>query len=315
MDQKNDRPADGERDLAGKMLDAEIVAVLEERAGRLALSSDIFSGRVVRRPEELLDALAETLRLAILPPEAEYSFPGEGEKRAEEIILSAGANPRRYRNWVIFALPEADKIKPARDCARKYIVSRRQEGEKTASEALDQAVREAYSVLLVPEAPDKKSCFLRSVRLRAGRGGWADSAAHSLREEDALIDVWDPVSLQEHLQRHYFKKGSPEVTLARVWDDLCRHCCMERLLNEKVLFESARQGVEMGLFGRAAEKKGQGYRDLVIGRAAAVSPDSLLVCKQRAEDYLEEGRRRKQERVLKTLEQIFPPKQEKPADE
>ncbi|MBQ1456420.1 MAG: hypothetical protein IIZ25_11315 [Thermoguttaceae bacterium] len=311
MERKDTSASEG---VTGKISDAAIAAELAERAGRLALSSDLFTGLVVRRPEDLPDTAAEKLLLAILPPEPGFSFPAEGEKRAEEILLGAGANPRRYRNRVIFALPEADKIEPARDAARRFIASRGQEGERAASEALDQAVWESYSVLLVPEAPDKKSCFLRSVRLRGGRGGWADSAAGTLRDEDALIEVWDPVPLGEHLRRYYFKKGLPEVTPARVWDDLCRYCCMERLLNVNVLFESARQGVEMGLFGRAAEKKEQGYRDLVIGSDAALSPDSLLVCKQRAEDCLEEERRRKQEQVMKTLEGMYPPRPEKPAD-
>ncbi|MBQ2682459.1 MAG: hypothetical protein IJG02_01125, partial [Thermoguttaceae bacterium] len=209
---------------AGKNPDTEIAAELLERAGQLALSSDVFIGLVVRRPEDLPDTAAEKLQLAILPPDPGFFLHDGGEKRAEEILLGTGANPRRYRNRVIFALSEADKIERARDDAQKYIVSRGEEGEKTASEALDRAVDEAYSVLLVPESPDKKSCFLRSVPVHVGRGSWAESAVGALREEDALLDVWDPVSLQEHLQRYYFKKGSPEVTLARVWDDICRHC-------------------------------------------------------------------------------------------
>ena len=310
MDNKNTNASEN---LPGKISDAEIAAELLERAGWLALPSDVFTGLVVRRPEDLRDTAAEKLQLAILPPEPGFFLHDGGEKRAEEILLGAGANPRRYRNRVIFALSEADKIERARDDAREYIVSRGEEREKTASEELNRAVQRAYSFLLVPESPGKTSCFLRQVSL-TGYGIWADPVAQSLREEDALLDVWDPVSLGEHLQRYYFRRYASEVTLARVWDDLCRHCYMERLQNENVLFESARQGVEMGLFGCAAEKKGQGYRDLVIGRAAALSPDSLLVCKQRVEDCLEDQRRRKQERVLKTLDQMFPEEPEKPDD-
>ncbi|MBR2586492.1 MAG: hypothetical protein IKE64_13790 [Thermoguttaceae bacterium] len=313
MDNKNTNASEN---LPGKISDAEIAAELLQYAGWLALCSDVFTGMVVRRPEDLPDTVAEKLLLAILPPEPGFFLHDGGEKRAEEILLGTGANPRRYRNRVIFALSEADKIERARDCARTPFAIRTQEGEGDSliPDPLLQAVDEAYSVLLVPESPGKTSCFLRPVSL-TGHGIWADPVAQSLREEDALLDVWDPVSLQEHLQRYYFKKGSSEVTLARVWDDLCRHCYMERLQNENVLLESARQGVEMGLFGCAAEKKGQGYRDLVIGRAAGLSPDSLLVCKQRVEDCLEDQRRRKQEGVLKTLEQMFPEEPEEPDDE
>ena len=313
MENKNTNASEN---LTGKISDAEIAAELLQYAGWLALSSVVFTGMVVRRPEDLPDTAAETLQLVILPPEPGFFLHDGGEKRAEEILLGAGASPRRYRNRVIFALSEADKLERASDCARTPFAIRTEEWgrHRLFLDPLDQAIQEAYSVLLVPETPDKKSCFLRSVPVHVGRGSWAESAAGALREEDALLDVWDPVSLQEHLQRYYFKKGSPEVTLARVWDDICRHCYMERLQNENVLFESARQGVEMGLFGCAAEKKGQGYRDLVIGRAAGLSPDSLLVCKQRVEDCLEDQRRRKQERVLKTLEQMFPEEPEKPDD-
>ena len=314
----NKKDINSPEDLAGKISDAEIAAVLDERAGQLAFSSDVFAGRVVRRPEDLPDT-PKDLKLAILPPEPGYTFPGEGEKRAEEILLSAGANRRRCRNRVIFALPEADKIEPARDGARKYILSRGQEGEKAASEALDQAVRKAYSVLLVPESPDKKNCVLRVVRLCDGCDDrdWAKSAAGILIDGEALLPpYWDPDELGEHLDRYYFKKDSPEVKLTRVWGDLCRRCYMPRVQNASVLLQGILMGVVLGRFGCAAGKDDEEYQDLVIGSVPKFSPRSLLVSRQRAEEYYrEEAWRQKLEEILEKLKKMLPPKPEEPDDE
>ncbi len=157
MKKKN---TNGSEDLAGNVSDDAVAAELCDRAKQLASSSHIFSGRIVRRPEDLPDTVTENLQLAILPPETSFSHSKGGETRAEEILLGAGAKPRRYRNRVIFALPSGDLLTRARWLARKYLASRGQEGERDASAALNRAVREAYPFLLVPEMPKGKTCSL-----------------------------------------------------------------------------------------------------------------------------------------------------------
>ena len=329
------KKTNGSENLAGNVSDD--TAVLLDRVGWF-VSCSTFTDRIVRRPEDLPDT-AEGLYLAILPPEAGYTFPGEGEKRAEEILLGTRAKPRRYRNRVIFALPKAGVIERARECAREYSASRGQEGEKAASEALDRAVQEAYSVLLVPEMPDKKTCVFRQVfisardryrpfinsdfagvgpfRSRIFRGRnhrrirsrdinlsalepysseavlhyrFTHYTAQILRDKGALIYDWSPDELLSHLENYYFKEGSLDVSLARVWDDLCRHCYMKRLVDQSVLLKSARIGIERGLFG-CLER----YLEMIRGgrHRFTLSLDNHLIRKLHIWGYKAPGRRRK----------------------
>ncbi|MBR2584314.1 MAG: hypothetical protein IKE64_02625, partial [Thermoguttaceae bacterium] len=311
---------------AAKVTDTEIIAELQKRVTALIdTRSEIFTSHIVRDSGDLPDKLTDRLRLAILPMVSDCAYPDNAKKCADDIYLNAGENLRQYRNRVIFAPPETNKINQARESAKQFLawsrildegkdgqlnldniqIRQAEKGKKDTSGELDRQTFDAYTRLLVPEIDsDKTTCYLREVPLRDREKSLAASAAKALRNEDAFLEDWDPVSLSEHLESFYFN-NAPVVSVSQVWEDLGKHCYMERILSEQVLFDSIRQGVEDGLFGCAAEKTEHGYRDLVLGETARdVTLDTLLVSKDRAEEYQEEERRRKQEPVIKTLEQM-----------
>ena len=309
---------------AAKVTDTEIMDELRERVARQIDSrSEIFTSHIVRESGDLPDKLTDLLQLAILPMLSDCAYPDNAKKCADDIYLNAGENLRQYRNRVIFAPPETNKINQARESAKQFLawsrileegkdgqlnldniqIRQAEKGKKDTSGELDRRTFDAYTRLLVPEIDsDKTTCYLREVPLRDREKSLAASAAKALRNEDAFLEDWDPVSLAEHLESFYFN-NAPVISVSQVWEDLGKHCYMERILREQVLFDSIRQGVEMGLFGCAAEKTDHGFRDLVLGDSPwAVSLQTLLVSKDRAEEYQEEERRRKQEQLEKSFE-------------
>lgn len=295
------------REDLGMGVDVAISVELRERVLQLFRPlSKLFTLRFVRDTDDLPDTASDDIDLVILPVDVEYAAVGHAEKHAEDILAHAGENDRRYRNRAIFAPPAANLVRSVRACAEQFVtrgpISAQE--ERRISDALDRAVKEAYTTLLVPEMLDESSCLLRPVTPRAGRLEKAESTLHALRDEDAVIDVWDPISLLEHLEEHYFKRGQPEVTLGQVWDDLCRYCYMERLLNRSVLLESANQGVEMGLFGCALEKTNKGPQNPGVEVVSPLSANTLFVSRERAEEYRDDERRQKQEALGRSLDKI-----------
>lgn len=306
---------------AVRVTGAEITALLRDRVTKLAGNrGNIFTSYIVQNSGDLPDKLTETLQLAVFPMISECSYPNGAPALAEDVLRNAGENLRNYRNRVIFAPPEGTKVSKARELAKTYLAwcqileegktgqlnldkvqSRQAEEEKKRTLGLlEQEVEGAYVRILVPELPDEraKTPSLRPVSLRAREQGLAATAAKTLRGEDAFLDVWDPDSLREHLERHGFQGDAEDVSARRVWDDLGKYCYMERVLHPQVLLDSIRQGVEKGLFGCALGKDDQGgYRNLTMGSALlSLTLDAILVSRRQVEKCREEEKRKEEER-------------------
>ncbi len=271
-----------------KVEDADAEKAVKNAITRLLGSSTSFSGIHVFTPSgDIPDEIGRGPRLVVLRPfiSAAYSRANETPAftAATAILTQRDAQPRRFRNRMVFLAPDDSKVMQllfqAKCCvAWDEIVRDIDEGrlnldagrakqgrsEQTSSRrVLDQVIAECYRFVLTPYGEDTRKTQFDVQRLGTGLSSIAQTIQNALVSNELVISSkWASVHLKHLLDKYYFKDGVEQVSVKKVWHDICSFYYMPRLLDEGIFEQAVVDGVADGVYGYAMAQDGEKYLGL-----------------------------------------------------
>ena len=266
------------------------------------------------------DTVHDGLDLVVMPPDPKIAFSAHAQpakeaayKAAREVMQSRGGVPRlNTMNRMVFLFPEqsgvAQLFDQAKTClAWKEIVEASNAGVLTldnlqvhdaktkmagSEQLLTTRMRECYKHLLVPETgTDGKTIEFRSFIVTGTAANSVASLAEDvLTNEELLVPSWSPIHLGTVLETYF--KNAAEVSIKKLWKDICQYPMFPRLLNEGVLVATVKQGIENGgMFGYADGKVNGKYSGFKYGEPVTIltpiNDTALLISHEKAEEVHE----------------------------
>lgn len=260
----------------------------------------------------------QCVRLVILKPKDTYK-PGDSpaQKMAEEILNNRGTAPRRYRNMLVFMVPDANKLGALQQEAKRYLAWKSILAEKEelnldtvqireannnltrCDQTVDMRLKELYCCLLVPyidEYGDMREVQWEVENVGGGNDSIPAKAIRSLKQSEQLISRWAPALLKMCLDNLLWKDTN-HISIKSLWDYLTTYLYLPRLANRDVLEVTIHEGLaSTEFFALAAAFENNRYVDLKYNRDVPALHDSdLLVKVDAAKKQLEEDRRREEE--------------------
>jgi predicted AAA+ superfamily ATPase len=244
-------------------------------------------------------------RLVILSPEFPHSLRDENSparKEAAAILDSRGSSPRNYKNTLIFLAGDANRLRELEQAVRQYLAwssifddkvtlnldefQKRQAEtkKKSADEAVDLRITEAYHWLIVPGQSDPKGSLEWTDLKLQGQDSLAGRAAKKLRNEECLLVQMGAIRLRTELDRVPLWSGS-HVGIKQLCEYTARYLYLPRLRDEQVLIAAIHEGVsslvwsETFAYAEGYDEQRKRYQGLRAGQAARVVVDdrTLLV--------------------------------------
>ncbi len=243
-------------------------------------------------------------RIVVLPPDATHRRQrddSEAMGQAAKILSERGNAQRLYKNMLIFIAPDENGMAGLETAVRDYLAwrsisddeetlnldaqQRRQVGNslKTADNTISSRLQEAYQWLIVPEQPEPLGPIALKAHRISGSDSLYDRAAQWLRTNDALIRDFSPDSLKMDLDNYIWNdERGYEVGLRQLWGYFAQYCYLPRLLEQDVLLQAVRDGVNRidAPFAYATGTDGDGHHTGVVFRqlgAVYFDEASLLV--------------------------------------
>jgi hypothetical protein len=244
-------------------------------------------------PSDVPDDAPDGVRVVALSPEAAWSTASSKNAfaAASEVLLRSGSGARSRRNRLVFLAPDLQATGRTDSFARtalaweqiseeinagRLVVLTAEKAQverdcQAALNALSLTVAECWHVALVPREIRPSGTAFDVRTLSSQSSTIAEALQTVLRQNEDVVEAWSPVFLANHLEKYYFKGGAEnggadEVSILRVWDDLCNICepPFRRLLSRTVFEDTVRNGVSQAdaRFGYAQEKAADGYRGL-----------------------------------------------------
>ncbi len=176
---------------------------------------------------------------------------------------------------------------------RKQVLAQLARTEKTVEVRL----QEAYTWLMVPYQPEAMGQIeWQTIRI-SGQDPFYERAARKLHQLEALIPAWAPENLRMELDRFNLWGEETHVSLKQLWEYFARYCYLPRLLDESVLLQAVRDGINRqdAPFGYATSVDPEGrYTNLALGNPSSVYIDdaSVLVHPDAAQRQLDDERAR-----------------------
>ena len=296
-------------------LEVELERVVRKVVGHDGMFSGehIFSGH-----GDIEDMIKAGPRLVVMSPahDVAYSRQNEGKAfdAAQEILDKRGSQPRAKANRLIFLFPDFNAINRLIEEGRKHlawedIVSSCEQGfltldtlqlrnakdaVVTSDRQLEAMARECYNYLVVPGSIDAKKTIFTVERVNTQNVSIAASISSWICENEFLIRMWSPIFLKQLLDKYYFKNSVEEVSLKKVWNDMCSYLYMPRVLNEDVFVRALTDGVVVkDYFGFVEAKDGEEYVGFKFGEPILVPAlnDSMLVVSKKKAEELDEMRK------------------------
>jgi len=113
---------------------------------------------------------------------------------------------------------------------------------KSADEAIDLRITEAYQWLLVPGQPDPKGEVVWTDLKLQGQDSLAARAAKKLRSEESLLTQMGGIRLRTELDRIPLWTGN-HVSIKQLAEYMARYLYLPRLRDEQVLLAAIQEGV------------------------------------------------------------------------
>ena len=157
--------------------------------------------------------------------------------------------------------------------------------KKSADEAVDLRITEAYHWLLVPGQPDPKGEVTWTDLKLQGQDSLATRAAKKLKNEESLVTQMGGVRLRTELDRIPLWTGN-HVSIKQLCEYMARYLYLPRLRDEQVLLAAIQEGVaslmwqsETFAYAEGWDEQRQRYQGLRAAQAIRVIVDdrSLLV--------------------------------------
>ncbi len=293
----------------------------DDRAGEL--SDDQVTDEIVKRLREEARTRADfskvhacvqssdvpdekEVRLVILSPEFPHSNKDPNSlarREAASILDSRGSSPRNYKNTLVFLAGDANRLRELEQAVRQFLAwstiwddkvtlnldqfqSRQAETKrKSANEAVDLRIAEAYQWLLVPGQPDPKGDLDWTDLKLQGHDSLATRAAKKLKNEESLLVQMGAVRLRTELDRIPLWTGN-HVSIKQLCEYMARYLYLPRLRDEQVLIAAIQDGVssliwqdEGFAYAESWDEARGRYQGLKFGTSIRVVVDnkSLLV--------------------------------------
>ena len=290
--------------LAERDIDGHIAQRLEEARNR---QSDVIL--YSRDTAEVSDI--PSVRLVVLPPSA--SLPSrsaetdEATPEALKILQQRGEAARFRRNTLLFLAARRDEVRHLRNEVRRYLAwdsiangdtripdltGDRLGQARSAISSADKDVRtalvRAYRWALAPfqNDPQRAEYSLNAAQVNAADTGEIfQSTFRKFLEDEALVDVISPTSLNNMLQQYIWNRddSSDHLSVNDLWDLMTSNVYMHRLRNRAVLEACIHQGVQHGAFGYATSYDGERYDGL---RYSEPITDLSAMIAERSSSYL-----------------------------
>lgn len=296
-------------------LESELERVVRKVVGHDSVFAceHIFSGH-----SDIEDQIKTGPRLVVMSPKHDVAYSRQNEKKAFEaacdILEHRGDQPRSKSNRLVFLFPDFNAVNRLVEECKKFlawkdIVLSCEQGSlvldvlqlKNAKDAvitserqLEATARECYNYAIVPGSEDAKTITFTVERINTQNGVIATSVASWLCENDFVIKAWSPIFLKQLLEKYYFKNGVEEVSIKKVWNDMCSYLYMPRILDEDVFVRALTDGVgAKDYFGYVEAKDNEKYIGFKFGEPILVTQlvDSMLVVSRQKAEELDELRK------------------------
>ena len=171
-----------------------------------------------------------------------------------------GNSPRNFRNTLVFLAGDTNRLRELEQSVRQYLAwlsiwddrvtlnldqfqTRQAETKrKSADEAIDLRITEAYHWLLVPGQPDPKGDVVWTDLKLQGQDSLATRAAKKLKSEESLLTQMGGVRLRTELDRIPLWTGN-HVSIKQLTGYMPRYLYLPRLRDEQVLLAAIQEGV------------------------------------------------------------------------
>lgn len=240
---------------------------------------------------------------------------------ATEILENRGTGPRQYRNTLVFAATDKNRVPELERAARQYLAWKSIDLEKEelnldafqtkqvvtnvkrTSETVDARIQEAYAYLLVPTQEGTGPVDWEVSRISGGSENMVLRANKKLLNAQHLITQWSPAILKMELDRWLWKE-SPHISIKNLWGYLTTYCYLPRLKDETVLMQTINDGIcGTEYFAYAANVTEEGkYQGLKFGQLLPtgilyMDNVSVLVKPEVAQKQIEEEERKKADKA------------------
>ena len=250
-------------DRAGQMSDDQVSDEIVKRLRLQAGTRSDFSKVHACVPSSDVPDEREA-RLVILGPDfphANRDDKSPARRESAAILDSRGSSPRNFRNTLVFLAGDTNRLRELEQAVRQYLAwlsiwddrvtlnldqfqTRQAETKrKSADEAADLRITEAYHWLLVPGQPDPKGEVAWTDLKLQGQDSLATRAAKKLKNEESLISQMGGVRLRTELDRIPLWTGN-HVGIKQLCEYMARYLYLPRVRDEDVILAAVRDGLE-----------------------------------------------------------------------
>ena len=239
--------------------------VEEEIRKRLLLIKDKgdFAG-VHMYPGNSTDVVDEqATRMVVLNYRQYHSYGADDSpalQAARDIFENRGSGPRQYRNTLVFAATDKNRVTELERAVRQYLawqsIDREKEelnldafqtkqvisNVKRTGETIDARIQESYAYLLVPAQEGTGPVTWEVTRISGSGESMINRANKKLKNAEQLITRWSPALLKMELDR-WLWKDNKHINIKTLWGYLTTYCYLPRLKDENVLMETIREGM------------------------------------------------------------------------
>lgn len=292
-------------DRAGQLTDDQVSDEIIKRLREEARTRADFSKVHACAPSSDIPDEKEA-RLVVLGPEFFHTGKDANSPARQEaaaILESRGSSPRNYKNTLVFLAGDVNRLRELEQAVRQFLAwssilddkstlnldpfqTRQAETKrKSADEAVDLRIAEAYQWLLVPGQPDPKGDVDWTDLKLQGQDSLATRAAKKLKNEESLLIQMGAVRLRTELDRIPLWTGS-HVSIKQLAEYMARYLYLPRLRDEQVLIAAIQEGVsslmwqdESFAYAETWDEQRKRYQGLKCGTSIRVIVDerTLLV--------------------------------------
>lgn len=245
----------------------------------------------------------QTARLVILSPKYFY---GSAFDATQEILENRGTIPRRWKNMLVFMSADEEKLRVLKDVVRDFLawsevlkemrtynldILQKEDAEnnlKTAKENFSMKLSQAYCKIFVPEKAEDGNLNrpLHILEIDCIKENNISAASEKIIHDEVLLLSLGAITLKNSLDK-FIWRDDDSVKINQLWEYFATYYYLPRLLNENVLIDAVRKGVEKKIFAVAEDFQNGEYTGLKFGEKIfdSIPTNYLLVKAEVAEKF------------------------------
>jgi predicted AAA+ superfamily ATPase len=238
-------------------------------------------------------------RLVVLSIDHPYSKEAgnPAELAARSVLESRGNSPRLFQNTLAFLAVDKTRLQDLDEAVRRYLawasiflekeeleltphqVKQVENQKKSADDAVEARIPEAYQWLLVPAQPAPQSAIKWESYRLSGQDALAVRASKKMKSDESLITMMVGTRLKMELDRVLWRGA--HVAIKQLVEDFARYIYLPRLKNPEVLLSAIRDGLSLLLWPQESfayadsfDEAAQRYVGLRAGRHIEISGEN-----------------------------------------